>query len=303
MSVQLPESYASCDLLPFNRHALDADFVLESPGADPGGSGYWLLLQGMELLVVGGGEPRLPCGEFPQSLGAPEDAIYIGRWQNRPCRLLALPRSVELPSRLRRVNILGPEPGLPLALLSLAGLGNAVLHWEKTSRHCDNCGAKMTRLPGEWGKECRSCGAIHYPRIHPCIIVAVRRGGELLLVRKAEWPAGRFGLVAGFVEFAENLEQTVERELFEETGIRVDNIRYQGSQSWPFPSQLMAGFSADYREGEIRLQADELAEGDWFPLDNLPQLPPLRSIARWLIDKTTNDLQSSANTLKDEFSL
>jgi NAD+ diphosphatase len=126
----------------------------------------------------------------------------------------------------------------------------------------------------------------------------VRRDNELLLVRKPEWAAGRFGLVAGFVEFGENLEQTVVRELREETGIEVKNIRYHGSQSWPFPSQLMTGFSAEYQSGEVKLQADELAEGGWFAYDNLPQLPPRRSIARWLIDMAVKDLQINRNTLK-----
>ncbi|MCF6179553.1 MAG: NAD(+) diphosphatase [Geopsychrobacter sp.] len=291
MNIRFPEDYADCGLLPFNRAALDNDFILETPSHDPGGPGCWLLLQGIQLLVIAGDKESLPFGPLPAMLGDIKDALYIGRWRGQPCRLLAVSRKREIPTDLQAINILGQQPGLSLALLSLAGLGNAVLHWEKTSRCCDNCGAKMLRLRNEWGKKCVTCSAQHYPRIHPCIIVLVRRGRELLLVRKPEWPAERFGLVAGFVEFSENLEQTVERELFEETGIRVDNICYQGSQSWPFPSQLMAGFSADYRDGEIRLQTDELTEGGWFSIDNLPQLPPKRSIARWLIDKTVKDLQ------------
>ncbi len=155
------------------------------------------------------------------------------------------------------------------------------------------------QLKKEWGTECPKCNTLRYPPISPCIIVLVRRDNELLLVRKPEWPDGRFGLVAGFVEFGENLEQTVARELFEETGIKVTNIHYQGSQSWPFPGQLMAGFSADYVEGEIRLQRDELSEGSWFSMDNLPQLPPRRSIARWLIDTALKDLQTTRSMIDD----
>jgi NAD+ diphosphatase len=284
MSCKLPESYPDCELLPFNRTALETDFELEPPSMDPGGPGFWLLLQGTKILICAGQEAALPRDELPAGLADLGQGLYIGRWRGRPCRLLSLSHETELPPRLEAINILDKEPGLPLALLSLGGLGNAILHWEKTSRCCDNCGGTMAQLSGEWGKRCGNCGALHFPRIHPCIIVLVRRDNQLLLVRKPEWPAGRFGLVAGFVEFGENLEQTVVRELFEETGIKVRNIRYRGSQSWPFPSQLMTGFSADYSSGELKLQADELDEGDWFDIDDLPQLPPRRSIARWLID-------------------
>lgn len=299
MKHKLPENYASCDLLPFNRIALENDFILESPSEDPSGPGCWLLMQGTRILVSDGEIATLPQGDLDVGLGDTQRSVYIGQWQGAPCRLLPINRDADIPSGLRATNILDTEPGLPLSLLSLAGLGNAILHWEKTSRCCDNCGDRMRRISTEWGKECCACGALHYPRIHPCIIVLVRRDNELLLVRKPEWPAGRFGLVAGFVEFGENLEQTVVRELYEETGIKVTNIRYQGSQSWPFPSQLMAGFSADYLSGELQLQKDELAEGGWFAINNLPILPPRRSIARWLVDLEISDLQGAKNMISN----
>ena len=298
MSFTLPESYENCELLPFNRTALEKNFELETPSQDPGNPGFWLLLQGTHLLLDDTAECSLPRNELPVELGDSQRATYIGRWMGTPCRLLAISQEAQIPTFVRSVNILAKEPGLPLSLLSLAGLGNAVLHWEKTSRCCDNCGGMMERIGGEWGKKCRACGAIHYPRIHPCIIVLVRRDDQLLLVRQAVWPVGRFSLVAGFVEFGENLEEAVTRELYEETGIKVTNIRYQGSQSWPFPSQLMTGFTADYCSGELKIQTEELEEGGWFSIDNLPQLPPRRSIARWLIDMVITDLQVSTNRIK-----
>ncbi len=298
MSYNLPDSYANCELLPFNRKALDDDFVLSTPSQDPGGGGYRLMLQGTKVLVDRTEDINLPRDEQAVGLGVDQEPIFIGHWKGIPCRLQQFPRTASIPQDLQSINILDKEPGLPLHLLSLAGLGNSILHWERTSRCCDNCGGKMERLDSEWGKKCRDCGSQHYPRIHPCIIVLVRRNNEILLVRKPEWAPGRFGLVAGFVEFGENLEQTVVRELFEETGITVTNVCYQGSQSWPFPSQLMTGFTADYNSGEIKLQDDELSEGNWYPIDNLPQLPPRRSIARWLIDMAVNDLQIDTNRIK-----
>jgi NAD+ diphosphatase len=116
------------------------------------------------------------------------------------------------------------------------------------------------------------------------VIVVVRRNDEVLLVRKAEWVAGRYGLVAGFLDMGECLEEAVVREVMEETGIRIKNLRYVGSQSWPFPSQLMAGYVADYDGGDIVIETKELEDARWFPVDALPLLPPKRSIARYLID-------------------
>ena len=116
------------------------------------------------------------------------------------------------------------------------------------------------------------------------MIVAVRRPGEILLTRKREWAPNRYSLVAGFLDPGECLEEAVAREVQEETGIQVTNIRYAGSQCWPFPSQVMTGFTADYAGGEVVVEEKELEDAGWFPLDALPDLPPKRSIARYLID-------------------
>jgi len=135
------------------------------------------------------------------------------------------------------------------------------------------------------GKKCVACSYSHYPHIHPCAIVLVERPGEVLLVRKPAWPEGRYSLVAGFLEFGECLEETVTREVAEETGVTVEGIEYVGSQCWPFPSQLMAGFRARYKDGKVRPDLDELEDARWFPLSALPVLPPRRSISRFLIDQ------------------
>jgi NAD+ diphosphatase len=139
-------------------------------------------------------------------------------------------------------------------------------------------------MASAWGKRCTGCAAEHFPHIHPCAIVLVRKGNELLLTRKAEWPAGRYSLVAGFLDFGESLEECAIREVREETGIMIENVRYVGSQNWPFPAQLMAGFVADCAGGEITVDTNELEDARWFHLDALPLLPPKRSIARWIID-------------------
>jgi NAD+ diphosphatase len=271
--------------LPFNRTCLDGYFELSTPDRDPGGDGFWVLIQGMRLFTLDGLSVQLPFGDCPV-LSLAGSALYLGQWQEKPCRLVEVPADTDLPM-LKSHHLRASEPTLPASLSSLGGIGLMILHWELTSRYCGNCDGRMQRLVGAWGKFCVQCGAHHFPRIHPCVIGLIVRGDQLLLVRKGDWATGRFGLVAGFVEFGESLEEAMAREALEETGISITNIRYLGSQSWPFPSQLMCGFVADYAGGDIELRDQELCAADWYRLDQLPTLPPSRSIARYLIDRAS----------------
>ena len=292
MKLGLPDSYSSPIDLPFNRASLDNHFQIAAPDEEPTTDGVWLILQGNRLLTTDDKqEPKLPTHESPPLTSA-LPPLYIGNWDGRPCRLLSLPKDAEIPARLHAHQLMGDNPQIPLPLLSLAGVGQMIIHWERTSQSCGNCGGTLRHMTGEWGKQCQNCQRQHYPRVHPCVIGLVIKGDELLLVRKPEWPDGRFGLVAGFVDFGECLEEAMAREVLEETGIVIDNIRYLGSQCWPFPSQLMAGFVSDYVSGEIKLQEDELADGGWFKLDQLPTVPPQRSIARYLIDQASSYLSN-----------
>ncbi|MDX2481383.1 MAG: NAD(+) diphosphatase [Desulfuromusa sp.] len=285
MKMSRLDHYPSPVDLPFNRASLNDSFHPASPDQDPGGDGVWLLLQGLNLLTIDSEQgQKLPEGDSP-FLTTTSPPLYIGQWQGRPCRLLHIADSMDLPPHLHKQPLRATEPKLSIEILSLAGIGQMILHWEQSSRHCGHCGEKTIRLPNEWGKECQACNSHHYPRIHPCVIGLVIKGDEILLARKAEWADGRYSLVAGFVEFGECLEEAMARETAEETNIQIKNIRYLGSQSWPFPSQLMCGFVADYAGGEIELCDKELADAKWCKLDQLPNLPPKRSIARHLIDR------------------
>jgi len=289
----LPESYFSPLHLPFNRTCLEQVFTFLPHDRDPGGDGWWVLLQGGALVVVPvGGELVLPDGELPLPADT-ESALYVGQWQGRPCRAVAVSRDIELPSGWELRELISPIPQLSIDLLSLGGLARQVLTWDRNSRFCARCGDEQHWLPGEWGKACRHCGSHHFPHIHPCVIVIVRRPGEILMTRKAEWPEGRYSLVAGFLDMGECLEEAVVREVREETGVEITNLRYIGSQSWPFPSQLMAGYVADYAGGEICIEEKELEDVRWFPVDELPKLPPKRSISRYLIDHYKNGDQAT----------
>jgi NAD+ diphosphatase len=276
--------FASALHLPFNNHALRRHFSMQTAERDPGGPGFLLPLRGTELLV-NSGDLSLPFVATEELLPpAVNPPLYIGRWQGQPCRVVQLLPQMEAPAGLRPENILASEPALPIEILSLAGVAAQILHWRQSGAHCSVCGAATVALAGEWGRSCTGCGHSQFPHIHPCAIVLVRRPGEVLLTRKQGWPLGRYGLVAGFVDFGECLEETAVREVREETGIAVRQLRYRGSQCWPFPSQLMAGFTAEYDGGEIRIEEKELEDVRWFAIDQLPTLPPRRSIARYLLD-------------------
>lgn len=274
-------SYPETINLPFNAEIIKSRFTQIKPGgAAEAGHGHLVLLQGETLVLEGEGLFR---GELPIDLAADGAPLLFGTWDGDPVRLYTLPKSQVLPAGLQAVH----WSALPDDLATLYGLARQILYWEKLSRHCSRCGSSdMVRIFPTWGKRCSGCGHEHYPHIHPCVIVLVQRGDEFLLVRKPEWAAGRFSLVAGFVDFGESLEECVVREVQEETGLTVGDIRYIGSQNWPFPSQLMAGFVASYKSGELNVDGDELEEGGWFSRDRMPDsLPPGRSIARFIIDR------------------
>jgi NAD+ diphosphatase len=170
-------------------------------------------------------------------------------------------------------------------LLALAGRGFQIAEWARTHRFCGACGGPMSHVPGERAMKCEACGHNAYPRISPAMMVLVKRGPAILLAHNAAAPAGRMSALAGFLEPGESIEEAIHREVFEEVGLRVKDLRYFGSQSWPFPHSLMIAFTAEYAGGEITLHDQEIDEARWFgPGDALPQLSPQQSISRALID-------------------
>lgn len=176
------------------------------------------------------------------------------------------------------MNTIGDE------LFWIAGRANHLMDWDRSHRFCGRCGQPTVDKPDERAKHCPACGLINYPRLSPAVIVAVLKGDRLLLARNKRFRGAFYSVLAGFVEPGETLEQCVMREIREEVGIAVKNIRYFGSQPWPFPNSLMVGFVADYAGGEITVDNVELMEAAWFTATDLPQVPPRISIARQLID-------------------
>ena len=170
-------------------------------------------------------------------------------------------------------------------LLALAGRAAQIAEWARTHRFCGACGETMTHVHGERAMKCAKCGNHAYPRISPAMMVLVKRGPAILLAHNAAAPPGRMSALAGFLEPGESIEDAIHREVEEEVGLKVKDLRYFASQSWPFPHSLMIAFTAEYAGGEITLHDQEIDEARWFgPGDALPQLSPHQSISRALID-------------------
>ncbi len=196
----------------------------------------------------------------------------------------ALSAAIENNDEWEMIGLRASYDSISLQEYRAAGKAYQILYWDEHSRFCPVCGTRMEQK-ADIIKKCPACGNEMFPPVSTAIIVLIRRGkDEILLVRAKNFRGTFHGLVAGFLETGETLEECVRREVLEETGLKIKNIRYFDSQTWPYPSGLMVGFTADYDSGEIKLQEDELTAGAFFHRDNLPELPRKLSIARRLID-------------------
>lgn len=244
---------------------------------------YWFMFCHGDLLLTEAHE--VPMGEQPPiRLEAWHKQHRLPSLNGRDCRAVRLDAPVVQPG-FCMVGLRETFSLLPEAVYNMAGKAAEILYWDANTRFCGVCGAPM-KLHTDISKRCTNCGKEVWPQLAIAIIVAVTRneGRELLMVQSRNFKGDYYGLVAGFVETGETLEECVQREVMEETGIAVRNIRYFDSQPWPYPSGLMVGFTAEYAGGVLALQRSELRKGDWFTADNLPPIPGKVSLARRLID-------------------
>lgn len=268
------------------------DFFRTYPPAVPvPGPAIWLPFFGKELLVHDDGDAshllRAPTDSPPVPPSG--DVLYLGTLGAVPCLACDAAGDYDAAGEydvagdrsLRGLRALLARLSAPEA--AIAGYAAQLLYWQHTSRFCPVCGAAAEAKPSDWGKQCPRCGHAAYPHISPAVLALVYDGPRLLLVHKPEWTT-MHSIVAGFVEPNESLEDCVRREVREETGLDVDTVQYQGSQAWPFPHQLMVGFTARYAGGEIAAEEAELDGAAWFTSDALPDLPPATSLSRQLIN-------------------
>ena len=173
---------------------------------------------------------------------------------------------------------------------NLWGKAAQILNWQRSHRYCGSCGRKTVDHLSEQAKVCPVCSLSWYPRISPCIIVLITRGEYMLLARSPRFAEGMYSTLAGFIEPGESVESTLQREIAEEVAIAIQNIRYFGSQPWPFPGQLMLGFFADYASGEILIDGKEISDAGWYHARNLPPIPGEGTIAGRMIRRHLADL-------------
>ena len=257
------------------------DAVGEHEAAD-----LWFVIHDTSLMVKKNGRladiPRYQdLTEIRPSLS---DVLYLGKLKGRRCYAAALADGESAKEGYAFYGLRMIVTGLSEELFAVSCRALHLVQWNGNHRFCSKCGAATKDKPRERAKECPACGRIEYPRISPAIIVAITRENRLLLAHNKNGRPGFYSVLAGFVEPGESFEQCVQREVFEEVRLEVQNIRYIGSQPWPFPDSLMVGFTADYAQGEITVDGVEIESADWYSADALPPIPPVGSISRKLID-------------------
>ena len=236
-------------------------------------------------LLVGQDDLALPSAEAVRNMGLePTQFFPVGLLGAQYCQTTSMPtRTGGTGLAFRKLRSL--FGAMDDATLSVAGRAFQIANWARTHRFCGACGTPTVHVDGERCVKCPACGSIAYPRISPAMMVLIRRGDDILLARNSTSPTGFFSALAGFLEAGESVEEAIHREVAEEVGLKVRDIRYFGSQPWPFPHSLMIAYTAEFESGDIVVDANEIAEARWYgPDDALPPIPgPGISIAGELI--------------------
>lgn len=256
------------------------------PSARPDQALWCAFVGGKVLVMPLGNALALPALRGDELGRAAREAHYLGTLDGLPCYAARLHPEQDLPGGTQLIGLRDLFLNGDAFTAGVAGRGFQILEWERSHRYCGTCGEPTTAHAQDRARECKPCRQIYYPRISPVVMALVTRGRELLLTRKPGYAAGRYTVVAGFVESGETLEHALMREVEEETGVKSRAPRYFGSQPWPFPNSLVMAFSLEYVSGEVRPDPSELEDARWFDVDALPDLPEPVHISRQLIDDT-----------------
>ena len=247
--------------------------------------GLWFAFRKRELLVLE--DWTVPSGPSLEFHGvSPVRVQFLGHLGEQACYSAELAADVSPPPGAQFRDLRQLYGRVPEEIMAVSGRAVQIMEWDRTHQFCGACGSPTEPHAKTRSRVCinPACKQEHYPRLSPAMIVAVERGPELLLARSPHFPAGMYSVLAGFVDPGESAEEAVHREVFEEAGVRVKNVRYYGSQPWPFPNSLMLGFQADYESGELVIDRDELEDAGFFHVDALPGIRRGRiSISQWLI--------------------
>jgi NAD+ diphosphatase len=252
-------------------------FVPSTAFASPPQRGTWLIFRERTLLVSLA--HALPAACLPHELGAtPLRTQYLGMLDGEPCFAAEVPSDSEAPAEMLFRDLRALYGRMSDELVALAGRAVQIMDFDRTHQFCGACAAPTRPDEKARARVCtrQGCGLSQFPRLAPAMIVLVQRGEELLLARSPHFPLGIYSTLAGFVDPGESVEDAVHREVFEEVSVSVRNLRYFGSQPWPFPNSLMLGFRAEYAGGEIRVDGREIEDAAFFPMHALPSLFPGR---------------------------
>lgn len=247
---------------------------------------WWFVFIAGDMMVMEEGEfVTVPFMKDLTELGM--QAVrkwYLGTLAGCHCYCAEVSANISVPATMVFRGLRDLYGRLEVSLHKTAMKAFHIIEWDRTNRYCNRCGTEMARAKGMNVKECPGCSFLNFPRISPAVIVLIERDNKVLLARAKRFTTEMYSVLAGFVEPGETLEETVKREIEEEVGIKVKNIRYFGSQPWPFPDSLMIGFTAEYEGGEIKIEEEEIVDAGWFDPERLPNIPGKISIARQLID-------------------
>ncbi|HEY4370564.1 MAG TPA: NAD(+) diphosphatase [Burkholderiales bacterium] len=270
------------------------------PQASAGG--LWFVFHRGNLLVKGDRKaPEVPRADLPEDLPVPiTDLRFVGTLEGTACWTGR--SDAEAPAGYAFEGLRAMFNSLPDDMLAVGGRAIQVLEFDRTHKYCGVC-ANLTAIhEGGRSRKCPNCGETAYARVAPAMMVLIKRDGpkgrEFLMARSPRFVAGMYSALAGFVEPSESIEDCIHREVFEEVGVKVKNVRYHGSQGWPFPHSLMIAYVADYDSGEIVCQEGEIEDARWFTLDALPGLPNRLSIARRLVNATIAEVDPDHPALK-----
>ncbi|MGZ7160124.1 MAG: NAD(+) diphosphatase [Methanobacterium sp.] len=245
---------------------------------------YWLIFNGDKLLVNPKHNLKLPLASSLKDFSIlPIRTHYLGTLDDNPAYTAEVTPKTKAPEGMEFLDLRSTYEVLDEDVYLLAGRAIQIINWDKNHQFCGKCGAPTKIMDHEMAKICPECKIMSFPRISPAVITAIIKDGKLLMAKHG-YRENMYGLIAGFVEPGETLEECVERETMEEVGIKVKNIKYFSSQPWPYPHSLMVGFTAEYDSGEIKVDNKEITEAKWFTPDEIPRIPSKMSIARELID-------------------
>jgi NAD+ diphosphatase len=259
---------------------------LVTPPAERNEPALWFAFHRGEMLIVQSeDEAQLPCCLDLSELGlSTVRSLYLGTYGGKHCYVSELEHANALPDGHELQGLRALFGNVDETLAALAGRAFQIMEWDRNHQYCSRCGTPTEARREERSRACPKGKYTTYPPISPAIMILITRGREILLARKPEWVPKRFSALAGFVEPGETLEDTVRRETREEVGVEIENLRYFGSQPWPFPHSLMIAFTADYASGEVRPDGVEIEEARFFDVEQLPNLPQRISISRRMID-------------------